>query len=56
MKYIGVAQSTVTGKEWSTKPCDTYEMAHLAAEYLAKKHIPVANAFIYVVDDSGERV
>jgi uncharacterized surface protein with fasciclin (FAS1) repeats len=54
MKYIGKAQNTVTGQEWTTKACDSYEMAHLAAEYLAKKHIPAGNAFIYVVDDSIE--
>jgi uncharacterized surface protein with fasciclin (FAS1) repeats len=54
MKYTGKAQDKVTGQEWTTKACDSYEMAHLAAEYLAKKHIPAGNAFIYVVDDSIE--
>jgi len=54
MKYTGKAQNKVTGQEWTTKAYDSYEVAHRAAEKLANKHIPEGNAFIYVVDDSGE--
>ena len=54
MKYTGKAQNRVTGQEWTTKTYDSYEVAHRAAEKLANKHIPAGNAFIYVVDDSGE--
>jgi len=51
MKYIGIAQNTVTGQEWNTKAYNSYEVAHRAAEKLANKHIPEGNAYIYVVDD-----
>jgi len=54
MKYTGKAQNTVTGQEWTTKAYDSYEAAHKAAEKLAGRHIPEGNAFIYVMDDSGE--
>ena len=56
MKYTGKAQNKVTGQEWTTKAYDSYEVAHRAAVKLANKYIPAGNAFIFVVDGSGERV
>ena len=53
MKYVGKAQNKVTGQEWATGRCNSYEAAHKGAEKLAKRHIPEDNVFIYVEEKEG---
>lgn len=48
MKYVGKVQNKVTGQEWATGRCNSYEAAYKGAEKLAKRHIPEDNVFIYV--------
>ena len=53
MKYVGKVQNKVTGQEWATGRCNSYEAAHKGAEKLAKRHIPEDNVFIYVEEKEG---
>jgi len=51
--YRGVATNTITKQSWVTRYYEGYQDAHDAAEKLAKKQMPWANAFISV-DEASE--